>query len=283
MSGVFHSPRPQTAIQSKRPVNIFWFIRAHTQSLYALERSEPKLPKEFNNLPMPINLPNLDDRTFADLVEEAQALIPVYEPQWTNHNASDPGITLVELFAYLTEILIYRLNRVTDANVSAFLKLIDGIERIPSTRNRGMVCRIEGDENATSGKARSISVSLSNLSSPATCEDLVSLAKAADPQLTVTEVALNDEVRNVVLNLREQVLSLEETHVFSPSLLNVARFGFSRAGYFFTGEPTPGTPAAAVPGFLAGHPVGAVVVGGSTTTNTQAQINLAGNNNGKNL
>ena len=55
-----------------------------------------------------------------------------------------------------------------------------------------------------------------------------------------------------ILNLREQVVSLEETHIFSPSLLNTARIGFSRAGYFFTGEPTPGTPAATVPGFLRG-------------------------------
>ena len=153
---------------------------------------------------MPINLPNLDDRTFADLVDEAQALIPVYEPQWTNHNTSDPGITFVELFAYLTEMLMYRLNRVTDANECAFLKLIDGIERIPSTQNRGMVCRIEGDENATSEKARSVSLSLRSMSSPATCDDFASLAKAADSQLVVVEVALNDEVRNVVLHLREQ-------------------------------------------------------------------------------
>ncbi len=86
-----------------------------------------------------------------------------------------------------------------------------------------------------------------------------------------------------VLTLREQVLSLEETHVFSPTLLNTARFGFSRAGYFFTGEPTPGTPAADVPGFLVGHQVGAVVVGGSAASNPQAQIGLAGSNNGSNL
>jgi len=86
-----------------------------------------------------------------------------------------------------------------------------------------------------------------------------------------------------ILNLREQVLSLEETHIFSPSLLNTARFGFSRAGYFFTGEPTPGTPAAGVPGFLAGLPVGAVVVGGSAASNPQATIGLAGSNNGSNL
>ena len=86
-----------------------------------------------------------------------------------------------------------------------------------------------------------------------------------------------------ILSLREQVASLEETHVFSPTLLNTVRFGFSRAGYFFTGEPTPGTPAASVPGFLVGHPVGAVVVGGSAASNPQAQIGLAGSNNGSNL
>ncbi len=86
-----------------------------------------------------------------------------------------------------------------------------------------------------------------------------------------------------VLNLREQVVSLEETHVVSPRLLNTARFGYSRAGYFFTGEPTPGTPAADVPGFLTGKLVGAVVVGGSAASNPQAQIGLAGSNNGSNL
>jgi len=86
-----------------------------------------------------------------------------------------------------------------------------------------------------------------------------------------------------ILNLREQVLSLEETHVFSPTLLNTARFGYSRAGYFFNGEPTPGTPAASVPGFLSGLPVGAVVVGGSAASNPQASIGLAGSNNGSNL
>jgi hypothetical protein len=86
-----------------------------------------------------------------------------------------------------------------------------------------------------------------------------------------------------VVALREQVLSLEETHVFSATLLNTARVGFSRAGYFFTGEPTPGTPAASVPGFLLGHPVGAVVVGGSAASNPQASLGLAGSNNGSNL
>lgn len=86
-----------------------------------------------------------------------------------------------------------------------------------------------------------------------------------------------------VVTLREQVLSLDETHVFSASLLNSARVGFSRAGYFFKGEPTPGTPAENVPGFLLGRPVGAAVVGGSAASNPAATLGLAGSNNGSNL
>lgn len=87
-----------------------------------------------------------------------------------------------------------------------------------------------------------------------------------------------------LINLREQVFSLEETHVFLPSLVNTARVGFSRAGYFFTGETTPGTPAATVAPFITGVPfVGAVVVGGSQASNPQAQLGLAGSNNGSNL
>ena len=75
---------------------------------------------------MPIQLPNLDDVSWKDLNEEARSLIPGWAPSWTNHNASDPGITLVELFAYLTEGFIYRINRVGDENIREFLKLISG-------------------------------------------------------------------------------------------------------------------------------------------------------------
>jgi Carboxypeptidase regulatory-like domain/TonB-dependent Receptor Plug Domain len=86
-----------------------------------------------------------------------------------------------------------------------------------------------------------------------------------------------------IARLREQVLSLEETHVFSPKLVNTARFGYSRAAYFFLGEPTPGTPAASVISFVGGLPTGAVVVGGSTASNPATQLGLAGSNNGTNL
>jgi predicted phage baseplate assembly protein len=80
---------------------------------------------------MPLQAPNLDNRRFADIVAEARALIPRYAPEWTDHNDSDPGITLVQLFAWMTEMLIYRLNLVPDLNYIKFLQLL-GIELKPA-------------------------------------------------------------------------------------------------------------------------------------------------------
>lgn len=80
---------------------------------------------------MPLIAPNLDNRQFADIVAEAKTLIPRYAPEWTNFNETDPGITLVELFAWMTEILVYRLNQVPDLNYIKFLQLI-GIELQPA-------------------------------------------------------------------------------------------------------------------------------------------------------
>jgi hypothetical protein len=77
---------------------------------------------------MPIKPPNLDDRRYADLVREARALIPQYCPEWTNLGDADPGITLVQLFAWMTEMTIYRLNRVPDKTYVHFLNFI-GEER----------------------------------------------------------------------------------------------------------------------------------------------------------
>ncbi|MGI9301089.1 MAG: hypothetical protein ACR2RB_00050 [Gammaproteobacteria bacterium] len=73
---------------------------------------------------MPIPLPNLDDRSHADLVAEAQALIPGLCPEWTNHNPSDPGIVLIEMLAWLTEMLLYQVNEVPDENIETFLGLL---------------------------------------------------------------------------------------------------------------------------------------------------------------
>ena len=66
----------------------------------------------------------LDDRRFQDLVSEARLKINRACPEWTEHNVSDPGITLIELFAWMTEMTIYRLNRVPDKLHVALLDLL---------------------------------------------------------------------------------------------------------------------------------------------------------------
>jgi hypothetical protein len=80
---------------------------------------------------MPLTLPNLDDRRWADLVEEGRALIPVYGPDWTDHNAHDPGITLMELLAWIAEMDIYQLNQVPDRHKQKFLALLGIVPRPP--------------------------------------------------------------------------------------------------------------------------------------------------------
>jgi hypothetical protein len=69
--------------------------------------------------------PVLDDRTFEQLRAELLGRIPVYAPEWTNHNDSDPGIALLDLFAFLGESLLYRFNQIPDATRTAFLRLLD--------------------------------------------------------------------------------------------------------------------------------------------------------------
>src|SRR5580700_10639683 len=73
---------------------------------------------------MPILLPNLDDRRWADLVDEGRAVIPFYAPEWTDQNVSDPGITLMELLALASEMDIFALNRITDRARLKFLALV---------------------------------------------------------------------------------------------------------------------------------------------------------------
>lgn len=74
---------------------------------------------------MPLITPVLDDRSFEQLRNELVNRIPVFNPEWTDYNRSDPGITLLELFAYLGEGLQFRFNQIPEATQLAFLKLLD--------------------------------------------------------------------------------------------------------------------------------------------------------------
>lgn len=73
---------------------------------------------------MPIQRPDLDDLRYERLRELLVSRIPVHTPEWTDHNASDPGIALLELFAWMTEQVGYRFNQVSDRNYIAFLELL---------------------------------------------------------------------------------------------------------------------------------------------------------------
>ena len=80
-------------------------------------------------------------------------------------------------------------------------------------------------------------------------------------------------------SLREQVASVQEQHVFSASLLNTARFGFSRASFFFLGSTAP-LPGAEIASWVQHKPVGAIVIAGSTASNGSSQVTGAGGNVG---
>ncbi len=84
---------------------------------------------------MAITAPNLDDRRFQDLVDDAKRLVMDRCPTWTDHNVSDPGVTLIETFAFMTDQMLFRLNRVPDRLYVKFLELI-GIRLFPPTAAR---------------------------------------------------------------------------------------------------------------------------------------------------
>ena len=122
---------------------------------------------------MPLELPNLDDREYEDLVQEALSMIPTYAEKWINHNPSDPGITLIEMFAYLTEMLLYRQNRVTAQNVHSFLKLLNGPQWQPSGTEEEAINR---DKQDTIRKLRQQERAVS-------CHDFEELAQQADSRV----------------------------------------------------------------------------------------------------
>src|SRR5436305_3359186 len=87
---------------------------------------------------MPVTLPQIDDRRYDDLLGAAIARIPVHRPEWTNFNHSDPGVTLIEVFAFLTESLLYRANQIPERNRKSFPQLL----RVPlqtATPAQGLV------------------------------------------------------------------------------------------------------------------------------------------------
>jgi hypothetical protein len=82
--------------------------------------------------------PNIDDRTYQEILNEVLARIPVHNPEWTNFYPSDPGVTILQLYAFMTESMLYRANQVPERNRIKFLRLL-GIPMHPATSARGVV------------------------------------------------------------------------------------------------------------------------------------------------
>lgn len=87
---------------------------------------------------MPLPTVALDDRRFQDIVDQAKTLIPQYCPEWTDHNVSDPGVALVELFAWMTDLVLYRVNQTPDQTYVRFLDMI-GVRLEPPRAARAPV------------------------------------------------------------------------------------------------------------------------------------------------
>lgn len=95
---------------------------------------------------MPLPSPILDDRSYEQLREELVRRIPVYAPEWTDHNASDPGVALLELFAFLGENLLYRFNQIPESTQLAFLRLLD-VPLRPAQSARALVAMAAKDQD----------------------------------------------------------------------------------------------------------------------------------------
>ena len=87
---------------------------------------------------MPLQTPVIDDRRFEDILKEARTLIPRYTPEWTDLNDNDPGMALVQLFAWMTDMMLFRLAQVPELHYIKFLQLL-GIELRPAESARAEI------------------------------------------------------------------------------------------------------------------------------------------------
>lgn len=104
---------------------------------------------------MPLTAPNLDDREFEELLREARQRIPRYCPEWTDFNESDPGMAIVQLFAWFTDLMIYRLNQVPERSYIKFLQMLNLELRPPKPARTHVVLTTAADAGVTTVRKRS--------------------------------------------------------------------------------------------------------------------------------
>lgn len=201
---------------------------------------------------MPIPLPELDDRRFADLVEEGRRLIPALAPSWTDHNPSDPGITLIELFAFVSELLMYRANRVSDANKRVFVQLLRGpkwtVTDPLDEQIRAAVLDLRDEQRAVTaadfvaraervpGVARAWCLPRRNLTSAA-IDAALRDAPAHVSVIVLPKAGSADPSATVTAELASRCLLTTRLHVVRPKYLEV-RLNFTAYAYADRDEAT---------------------------------------------
>lgn len=144
---------------------------------------------------MTLSAPDLDDRRFQQLVDDAKRLVQQRCPEWTDHNVSDPGVTLIELFAWMTDQLVYRLNRVPERHYVKFLELL-GLQLYPATPARaGITFWLSGpiESTITIPAGTQTSTSYSELEDPAVFTTIGEL-RIHPCELSAVKTARGDQV-----------------------------------------------------------------------------------------
>ncbi len=164
---------------------------------------------------MPLPPPELDDRKFQDIVDEAKRLIPRYCPEWTNHNVSDPGVALIELFAWMSEMVLYRVNQVPERLYVHFLNLV-GIEPFaPSVARVDLTfwlsTVLEAPVIVPAGTEVTTAASVSSGSTEAVAFTTTRDLEIAPPELVAakTSTAPDERVADVWEDLRFSVTGVE--------------------------------------------------------------------------
>lgn len=168
---------------------------------------------------MPLPTPKFDTRTYQEILQEALARIPAHNPEWSNFNDSDPGITLLQLFAFMSESIIYRTNLIPERNRMKFLKLLD-IRMRPASTARGLV-QFSSKTVATLGEgqevlAGNVPFRTQNGLTVLPLEGKLYYKQAITDTAISTELATLYRQLYAAIEQSPQNLQLYETRIFAP-------------------------------------------------------------------
>ena len=165
---------------------------------------------------MTLPTPNLDDRNAQSLVDEAKQLIPTYCPEWTNHNVSDPGVALIELFAWMSEYMLYRLNQVPDAFYTRMLNLL-GEDVLPASAAQTDITFWLLDDAMVSIPAGTEVATVSETDDPIVFATTEPFDAVAPQLLTVQTAGLGGELLSLDEDLRRGPIPVSYTHLTLPT------------------------------------------------------------------